>query len=52
MKISKDERADIRNMLVGMSKKMYKEMVKEMDIITSHEEPSQQQRALNVICNH
>ena len=52
MKISKDERADIRNMPVGMSKKMYKEMVKEMDKIASQEEPSQQQRASNVICNH
>ena len=52
MKISKDEWADIRNMPVGMSKKVYKEMVKEMDIIASHEEPYQQQRASNVICNH
>ena len=52
MKISKDERADIRNMLVGMSKKVYKEMVKEMDKIAPHEGPSQQQRASNVICNH
>ena len=52
MKISKDERPDIRNMPVGMSKKMYMEMVKEMDIIASHEEPSQKQRASNVICNH
>ena len=52
MKISKDERADIRNMPVGMSKKVYKEMVKEMDKITSLEEPYQQQLASNVICNH
>ena len=52
MKISKDEWADIRNMPVGMSKKLYKEMVKEMDKIASREEPSQQQRASNVICNH
>ena len=52
MKISKDEWADIINMLVGMSKKVYKEMVKEMDKIASYEEPSQQQRASNVICNH
>ena len=52
MKISKYERADIRNMLVGMSKNVYKEMVKEMDKIASPEEPSQQQRASNVICNH
>ena len=52
MKISKDELVDIRNMAVGMSKKVYKEMVKEMDIIASYEEPSQQQCASNVICNH
>ena len=52
MKISKDEWDDIINMLVGMSKKVYKEMVKEMDIISSHEEPYQQQRDSNVICNH
>ena len=52
MKISKDERADIRNMPVGMSKNLYKEMVKEMDKIASQEEPSQQQHASNVICNH
>ena len=53
MKISKAERADIRNMLdLGMSKKVYKEMVKEMDKIASQEEPSQQQRASNVIWNH
>ena len=52
MKISKEERADIRNMPAGMSKKVYKEMVKEMDKIASWEEPSIQQCALNVICNH
>ena len=52
MKISKDEWYDIKNMPVGMSKKVYKEMVKEMDKTASHEEPSQQQRASNVICNH
>ena len=52
MKISKDERVDIRNMLVGISKKVYKEMVKEMDIIASHGEPSQQKCSSNVICNH
>jgi hypothetical protein len=45
MKIPKDQRADIRNMLVGMSKKVYKDMVKEIDIIASQEEPYQQQRA-------
>ena len=52
MKISKDERADFRNIPVGISKKVYKEMVKEMDKIASLEEPSQQQLASNVICNH
>ena len=31
MKISKDERVDIRNMPVGMSKKVYKDMVKEIE---------------------
>ena len=35
MKISTDERDDIRNMPVGMSKTLYKEMVKEMDKIAS-----------------
>ena len=35
MKIPKDEQDDIQNMSVGMSKKVYKEMVKEMDIIAS-----------------
>ena len=38
MKISKDERVDIRNMPVEMSKKMYKEMVKEIDKIASQED--------------
>ena len=52
MKISKDERADIRNMSVGISKKVYKEMVKKMDKIASREEPSKKQRVSNVICNH
>jgi hypothetical protein len=37
-------------MSVGMYKKVYKEMVKEMDIIASQEELSQQQRASNE-CN-
>ena len=52
MKISKDERVDIRNMPVGMSKKVYKEMVKEMDKIALQEEHSQKQCASKVICNH
>ena len=41
MKIWKDKQDDIKNMPVGMSKKVYKEMVKEMEIIASHEESSQ-----------
>ena len=52
MKISKDERADIKSIPIGMSKKVYKDMVKEMEKIASQEEPSQQQSASNVICNH
>ena len=52
MKISKYEWADIRNMPVVMSKKVYKEMVKEMDKIASQDDPFQQQYASNVICNH
>ena len=52
MKISKDEQADIRNMPVGMSKNVWKGMFKEMYIIASHGEPSQQQRTSKVICNH
>ena len=39
-------------MPVRMTKKIYKDMVKEMDIIALHEEPPQQQRASNVICDH
>ena len=41
MKMSKDERADIINVPVGMSKKVYKDMVKEMEKNASWEEPSQ-----------
>ena len=48
MKITRDERGDIRNVAVGMSKKVYKDMVKGMDIIASQEDLSQQQRASNV----
>ena len=51
MKIPNDQQVDMWNMWVGMSKKVYKEMVKEMEIIASWDEPSQQQRASNV-CNH
>ena len=52
MKISKDEQADIRNIPLGMSKKVYKDMVKEMDIIASHEGPYQQKHPSNIICTH
>ena len=48
MKIPKDERGDMQNVPVGVSKKVYKEMVKEIDIIASQEEPSQQQCTSNV----
>ena len=41
----KDERGDMQNVLVGVSKKVYKQMVKEIDIIALQVEPSQQQRA-------
>ena len=40
MKITKDERGDMRNVPIGGSKKLYKEMVKEIDIIASQEQPS------------
>jgi hypothetical protein len=51
MKIPEDQRDDIQNMPLRMSKKVYKEMVEELDIIASREELSQQQCASNV-CNH
>ena len=51
MKIQKDEQVYMKNMLVGMSKKVYKEMVKEMDTTALQEDPSQQQHA-STICNH
>jgi hypothetical protein len=35
MEIPRDEWGDNQYMLVGMSKKMYKEMVKEINIIAS-----------------
>jgi predicted ribosome-associated RNA-binding protein Tma20 len=38
-------------MLVGMSKKVYKEMLKEMKIISSQEDVSKQQHASEV-CDH
>ena len=48
MKTPNDERGDMWNVPVGVSKTMYKEMVKEIDIIASQEKPSQQQCASNV----
>ena len=37
-KLPKDDQNDIRNMSIGMSKKVYKEMMKQMSIIASMEE--------------
>ena len=51
LKIPNDQHTDMRNVPIGMSKKVYNEMFKEMDIIASQEEPSQLECALNV-CNH
>lgn len=51
MKIPNDQCTVMWNMPVGMFKKVYKSMVKEMTIIASQEEPSQQQDASNVF-NH
>ena len=48
MKIPKDERGDMWNVPGGVSKKVYKEMVKEIEIIALQEETSQQQHASNV----
>ena len=42
MKIPKDERGDMQNVPVGVSKNIYKEMVKEIDIIALLKEPSPQ----------
>ena len=42
---SKGEMGDQKYMLVSMSKKVYKEMVNEMNIIALRKDPSQQQRA-------
>jgi hypothetical protein len=39
-------------MLVAMSKKVYNEMVKEMNIIASQEETSQQLQCESEVCNH
>ena len=42
MTIPNDQHVDMQNMSIGMSKKVYKGMVKEIDIITSLKKPSQQ----------
>jgi hypothetical protein len=42
MQILSDKRGKKQYLLVGMSKKVYKEMVKEMNIIASQQEPSHQ----------
>ena len=41
MNIQKEKLGNLKFMLVGMSKKVYKEMVKEMNIIASRKESSQ-----------
>ena len=46
--IPKGEQCDMWNVSVGVSKKVYKDTVKEIDIIASQEDPSQQQHASNV----
>jgi hypothetical protein len=51
MKIPSEKRGEIQYMPVGMSKRVYIEMVKEMNIIASQEDVSQQQRASKV-CDH
>jgi hypothetical protein len=51
MKITRDKLGENQHMSIGMSKKMYKEMVKEMNIIASREEAFQKQCA-SEICNH
>ena len=51
MKLPKEKWGEPQSMMLGMSKKVYKEMVKEMNIFVSREEPSQQQHASEV-CNH
>ena len=48
MEIVRDEQGDMPNVLVGVSKKVYKEMFKKIDIIALQEDPSQQQCASNV----
>ena len=51
MKLPKEKWGEPQNMSLGMSKKVYKEMVNEMKINASREDPSQQQRASEV-CHH
>jgi hypothetical protein len=44
MKISSNKQGEIHYMSIGMSKRVYKKMVKEMNIIASQGDASQQQR--------
>ena len=46
-----EKQGDQKYMLVGMLKKVYKEMVKEMNIIASKKDSYQEQCASQV-CNH
>ena len=41
MKIPKDEQGDVWNVSVRVSNKVYKDMVKEIDIIASQKDPYQ-----------
>ena len=51
MKLPKEKWGYPQSMPLGMSKKVYREMVKKMNIIASRDDPSQQQRASEV-CHH
>ena len=42
LKILEDEQGDMQKILIGMSKNVYNEMVKEMNITAFQEKPSQQ----------
>jgi hypothetical protein len=51
MKIPSNKRGGIQYMLIGILKRVYKDMVKEMNIVASQEDASQQERASEV-CDH
>jgi hypothetical protein len=51
IKLPKEKWGDPQSMPLGMSKNVYKEMVKEMKINASREDPFQQQCA-SEICHH